>query len=112
MTPNRITPDFDYLAGVAQTIGMDWARTLRDQIAAGILIDMGDTDMRRATCPTHPGRIIENHACQVCGYTKPLPKPEPWQRTHAHLAVKRREVTVERPGQLDLNLLGQLEMSI
>lgn len=34
-------PDWDFLGDVAEALGLDWARALRDAIADGTLIDMG-----------------------------------------------------------------------
>lgn len=37
-------PDWQWLGTVAERLGLDWARTLRDALASGTLIDLGECE--------------------------------------------------------------------
>lgn len=44
-------PDWQFLGTVAERLGLDWARALRDALASGTLIDLGECEY-----PSTPNR--------------------------------------------------------
>ena len=59
--PQETRLDWDFLGTVAERWGIEWARTLRDALAAGELIDMGYVNYR----PELEG--VERDRCDRCG---------------------------------------------
>lgn len=103
--PQETRLDWDFLGTVAERWGIEWARTLRDAIADGELIDMGRVELF-ARCPNHHGKNIANHPCEICGHPQaPIHCCVPVvQRWDAEPPNKRAQLTFEGKTQLRMEV--------